>query len=158
MIFNYCKILLCSPMYNGHMTDFKFTIPIHVRYADLDAQWHVNNSRFLTYMEQARLEYLQYLGLFDGKTFLELRLIIADVHVSYKAPIMLGQKVQVGTRTQRIGNKSITFDYVIEDAENGTLCGTGEVVGVCFNFQIHETLPVPPEWRDRISRFEGREF
>jgi acyl-CoA thioester hydrolase len=143
-------------MYNGRMPNFNFKIPIQVRYADLDAQWHVNNSRFLTYMEQARLEYLQHLGLFDGKTFMDLRMIIADVHVAFKAPIMLGQKITVSTRTMKIGNKSITFEYLIEDSENGAVCGTGEVVGVCYNYLTHETVPVPAEWRKKISEFEGQ--
>ncbi len=140
------------------MPDFNFKIPIQVRYADLDAQWHVNNSRFLTFMEQARLEYLQHLGLFDGKTFMDLRMIIADVHVSFKAPITLGQKISVSTRTAKIGNKSITFEYVIEDAETGGVCGTGEVVGVCYNYPTQQTVAVPPEWREKIAEFEGRRF
>ena len=140
------------------MSTFNFYIPIQVRYGDLDPQWHVNNSRFLTYMEQARLEYLQQLGLFDGKSFLDLRLIIADVHVAYKAPIELGQQVRVGTRTAKIGTKSVTFEYVIEDVQSGQVCATGEVVGVCYNFRTHETLPVPDEWRKKIAAFEKRQF
>ena len=78
------------------MTGYSFFIPIKVRYSDLDAQWHVNHTRFLTYIEQARLEYLQHLGLFDGKSFLDLRVIIADVHVLYIEPLVLGQIVRVG--------------------------------------------------------------
>lgn len=140
------------------MSEFKFYIPIRVRYADLDAQWHVNNSRFLTYMEQARFEYLQHLGFFDGKTFLDLRLIIADVHVSFKAPILLNQKIRVGTRTSRIGTKSITFENVIEDEKSGNICATGEVVGVYYNFRTHQTLPVPEVWRKTIHEYEGTSF
>jgi acyl-CoA thioester hydrolase len=140
------------------MNEYKFYTSIKVRYADLDAQWHVNNTRFLTYIEQARFEYYQHLGLFDGKSFLDLRMIIADVHVSYKAPIFLNQKVRVGTRVSRVGNKSITFESVIEDEATGDICATGEVVGVCFNFRTHETMPVPDEWRKKLSEFEEKEF
>lgn len=145
-------------MYNRHMADFKFSIPIQVRYGDLDAQWHVNNSRFLTFMEQARFEYLQHLGLFDAVSFLDLRMIIADVHIAFKAPIVLNQQIAVYTRTSKIGNKSITFEYEIRDEENGGLCATGEVVGVCYNYRTHETTVVPVEWRKKIADFEGRLF
>lgn len=140
------------------MAKYKFSIPIQVRYADLDAQWHVNNARFLTYMEQARFEYYLKLGLFDGKNFLDLRMIIADVHVSYKAPIHLGQQITVSTRTAKIGTKSVTFEYVIEDTDTGTVCGTGEMVGVCFNYPTQTTVPVPEDWRKKISEFEGQPF
>jgi acyl-CoA thioester hydrolase len=140
------------------MADFKFSIPIQIRYGDLDAQWHVNNSRFLTFMEQARFEYLQHLGLFDAVSFLDLRMIIADVHIAFKAPIVLNQQIAVYTRTARIGNKSITFEYEIRDEGNSGLCATGEVVGVCYNYRTHETTVVPVEWRKKIADFEGRLF
>lgn len=145
-------------MYNHRMAAYKFFIPIKVRYSDLDAQWHVNHTRFLTYIEQARLEYLQHLGLFDGKSFLDLRVIIADVHVSYIEPIVLGQKVRVGTQTAKIGNKSITFEYILEDVGSGKKLAKGEVVTVAYNFRNHETVPVPLEWRNKIGEFEGRTF
>ena len=137
---------------------FKFYIPVEIRYSDLDPQWHVNNTRYLVFMEQARLEYLCQLGLFDGQSFLDLKMIIADVHVSYLAPIVLGQNVRVGTRAARIGNKSITFEYRIEDADNGGLLATGEVVGVSYNYRSHETIPVPADWRQKIGAFEGVDF
>ena len=140
------------------MSEFKFYTPLQVRYADIDSQWHVNNTRFLTYIEQSRFEYYQHLGLFDGKSFLDLRMIIADVHVSYKAPIYLNQKIRVGTRVARIGTKSITFESVIEDTETGAVCATGEVVGVCFNFRTQKSIPVPDEWRNKISEFEEKEL
>ncbi len=145
-------------MYNHCMTGYRFNIPIKVRYSDIDAQWHVNHTRFLIFIEQARLEYLQHLGLFDGKSFLDLRVIIADVHVSYIEPIVLGQKVRVGTRTAKIGNKSITFEYILEDADSRKIFAKGEVICVAYNFRNQKTVPVPPEWRNKIAEFEERSF
>jgi acyl-CoA thioester hydrolase len=138
--------------------EFKFYIPVEVRYSDLDPQWHVNNTRYLIYIEQARLEYLKHLGLFDSQNFLDLKMIIADVHVSFLAPILLGQNVRVGTRAARIGSKSITFEYRIEDADSGLLLATGEVVGVTYDYRAHATIPVPTDWREKIGAFEGVDF
>lgn len=137
------------------MTDFKFYFPIQVRYGDLDPQWHVNNAKFLTYIEQARFAYLVELQLWDGKSFMDLGLIIADVHVSYKAPIMLGQKVRVGVRVQKIGNKSLTYFCQIEDEITHAVMAMAEIVGVSYNYNIHATQPVPEDWRKKISQFEG---
>jgi len=140
------------------MADYKFYTPIKVRYGDLDAQWHVNHTRFLTYMEQARLEYIMHLGLFDGKSFLDLRAIVADAHISYLAPIMLGQNIRVGTRTRKIGNKSMVYEYAIEDADSGSVLARGEIVSVAYNFREQKSVPVPDEWRKRISDFEGKDL
>jgi acyl-CoA thioester hydrolase len=137
------------------MADFKFYFPIQVRYGDLDPQWHVNNAKFLTYIEQARFAYLVELQLWDGKSFIDLGLIIADVHVSYKAPIQLGQKVRVGVRVSKIGTKSLTYACQIEDEETHAVLATAEIIGVSYNYHTHSTQPVPEDWRRKISQFEG---
>ena len=140
------------------MTDFKFSIPVKIRYNDLDPQWHVNNTRYAVYIEEARLAYLVKLGLFDGKSFLDLRMIIADLHISYLAPIAPGQNVCVRTRTARIGGKSITFEYRVEDADDGKLLAIAEVVGVTYDYRSQKTIQVPDEWRRAIGEFEGVDF
>ncbi len=140
------------------MSDFKFNIPVKIRYRDLDPQWHVNNTRYLVFIEEVRLAYLIELGLFDGETFLDLRMIIADAHVAFISPIEMGQNVSVSTRTARIGNKSITFEYRIEDVDTGKLLATAEVVGVTYDYRTQKTIPVPDEWRQKIGAFEGVDF
>ncbi len=144
--------------YNHSMTKYNLYIPIQVRYSDLDAQWHVNNAKFMSYIEQARFEYLVKLGLFDGKSFEDLKAIVADVHIAYKAPIMLGQNVRVGVRVAHIGNKSLQFEYQIEDADDGSILATCENVMVAYDFHTHTSQPVSDQWRQAISAFEGLDF
>ena len=140
------------------MSKFNFFLPVQVRYGDIDAQWHVNNTKFLNYVEQGRFAYILNLDLFDGKSFLDLGLIVADVHMAYLAPIELGQKIQVAVRVGHIGNKSLRFEYEIQDIETGNTLATAETVMVSFNYHTHTSKPVPEEWRKKISAFEGVEF
>lgn len=137
------------------MPDFRLYLPIEVRYGDLDPQWHVNNARFLSYLEHARFEYLQQAGLWDGKNFLEVGLIVADVHIAYLAPIELNQKVQVGIRVTKVGNKSMHFEYRIEDMESGASLASAETVMVAYDYPTKSSKPVPDEWRKKIAEFEG---
>jgi hypothetical protein len=77
------------------MSDFKFFHPIEVRYGDLDPQGHVNNAKFLTYFEQARGYYLVHLGLFGmDQSFEELGVVVADIHIHYRAPVTVGRADQ----------------------------------------------------------------
>lgn len=137
------------------MSEFRFFYPVQIRYADLDAQWHVNNARFLTILEQARLSYIRQLDLWDGKSFLDLGLIVADVHIAYKAPIELEEEVQVALRVDRIGNKSMTMINEIRNAKDGSLKAQAEVVMVTYDFHSKATIPVPESWRKTITEFEG---
>ncbi len=43
----------------------------------------------ITFTEYARFRYLTEVGLWDGRSFMDLDLIVADTHISYLAPIKL---------------------------------------------------------------------
>ena len=137
------------------MNDFRYSLPIQIRYGDLDPQWHVNNARFLTFYEHARLSYLIQLGLFDGEDFSNLGLIVADVHISYLAPIKPLEKVRVYMRVVRLGNKSMDLEYTIGNEETGEVKSRAEYVMVTYDYHTNTSVPIWPEWREKISAFEG---
>jgi len=132
--------------------------PIQIRYSDIDAQGHVNNARYITFSEYARFRYLTEVGLWDGRTFLDLGLIVADTHINYLAPIKLGQHIRVGTRVSRIGQKSMVFDYQIEDEDSGKVMATAETIMVCYDYHTETTMPISEAWRKKISQYEGVNF
>ena len=139
----------------NRMAEFKFRHSIQVRYSDIDAQHHVNNTRYSTYIESARLAYLKNLKLWDGKSFLNLGITVADVHIAYRKPIYLGQTVIVATRISRLGNKSIQFEYQIQEAESAEICATAETINVAYDFHTEQSIAIPKEWRKVISAYEG---
>lgn len=136
------------------MGTFHFYYPIEVRYADIDAQGHVNNAKYLTYMEQARMAYLLHLGMWDGNSFMEVGTILAQTLVNYLAPIRLLQPVRAGVRVARLGNKSLTMAYRLEDAQTGQELANGESVIVAYDYQQHTSIPLPDAWRLAITEFE----
>jgi len=137
------------------MSRFRFYHPIEVRYGDLDPQAHVNNASFLTYMEQARIAYIQALGLWDGRTFMDIGIILAEAQVVYKAPIYYGQKVRAGVRVSKLGTKSLTMEYVLEDDVSGLYLATGKTVLVTYDYHQACSIPIPDEWRETINKYEN---
>ena len=139
------------------MAAYKFFHPVEVRYGDLDAQQHVNNAKYLTYMEQARLEYVRHLGLWNGDSFVELGMIVAEVQITYRAPIRFGQAVRVGVRVSRLGNKSMRWEYSIENAQDGSVFATAASVQVAYDYPAGKSMPVPDVWMKKITIYEGIE-
>jgi acyl-CoA thioester hydrolase len=138
------------------MSEFRFYHPIEVRYGDLDPQGHVNNAKHLTYFEQARVAYMIELGLFTkDQSFMEIGVILADVHIAYLEPVYFGQRIKVGVHTARLGNKSMTWEQNIVDADSGRELSRGEVTIVTYDYRLEKTIPIPHEWRERFIEFEG---
>ncbi len=138
------------------MSDFHFYHPIEVRYGDLDPQGHVNNAKHLTYFEQARIEYWIQMGFFTkDQSFMEIGVIVADVHLTYLQPVYFGQNIKVGVHVVKLGNKSMIWEQNIVDADTNKELAKGELVIVTYDYKVGKTIPIPQEWREKIIEFEG---
>ncbi|HSB66405.1 MAG TPA: thioesterase family protein [Anaerolineales bacterium] len=138
------------------MADFHFYHLIEIRYGDLDPQGHVNNAKFLTYMEQARVFYFKQLRLWEGGSFLNFGVILADLQITFKKAIQFGDPIRVGVRVTQIGNKSMTSEYRIEDARDASLFASGTSVLVAYDYHNKRSISIPQEWRNLIMQFEGQ--
>jgi acyl-CoA thioester hydrolase len=137
------------------MQNFSFYLPLEIRYADLDPQGHVNNALYLTYIEQGRIAYITHLGLWDGKTFSKVGIILASAQITFLSPIYLGQPLQVGVRVSRLGGKSLDMEYVIEDSQKRQELARATTVLVAYNYDTHQTISIPENWRSHITEFEN---
>jgi acyl-CoA thioester hydrolase len=125
---------------------FDFVFRDEVRFRDLDGMGHVNNAVFLTYMESARLAYFQSLGL--GGNPLE-GMILARAEVDFRSPIALGEQVEVGSRTGRIGTKSFDLEQVVQ--ADGRVAAEGKFVLVAYDYTTNRSQELPAEWREILQ-------
>lgn len=114
----------------------------------------MNNVAFFTYMEQARAKYLEHLGLWDGKDFLRIGIILAEGRCTFMAPIQYGEAIRVGVKTVRIGDHSLESAYSIQN-EEGQEKATGSTVQVAYDYHARESVFVPEAWRRALEVFEG---
>lgn len=135
---------------------FRFSHPIEVRYADIDALQHVNNATYFTYMETARTHYMrEVLGWSGG--WRDLSIIIARATCDYLLPIRWGDRIRVYLRTARLGRKSFDFEYAIvreHEGQESEVVATGTSVQVAYDYGRGESMPIPEEWRARIIAYE----
>ena len=142
--------------YNRRMSEFRFYHPIEVRYGDLDPQGHLNNAKYLTYLETARIKYFVHLGLITpGQSFMDIGIIMAEARVTFHAAVHFDMPVKVGVRFSKLGNKSLTVDQNIVHAESGEVFATGQIILVAFDYHKNTTVPIPDVMREKISKFEG---
>jgi len=137
------------------MTNYRFYQPVEIRYGDIDAQRHVNNARYFTYLESARTNYVKNLGLWDGSDFDAIGIILVETTCTFKAPISFGQHIKVGVRTVRLGNKSLEMQHTFQDIDSGQEMATARSVIVAYDYQKERSISIPKEWREAIETFEG---
>ncbi len=131
---------------------FRHGVPIEIRFADLDSLAHLNNAKYLTYMEQARVRYFRELGLWD-KTPSREGLILAKATLDFKLPLGLDDKIMVYTRVKRLGNKSMDSEQQII-RQDGAVAAFATVVLVVYNYEANASIRIPDRWRAVLTEYE----
>lgn len=126
---------------------FAFTHRFRIRYAEVDAQAVVFNSRYLEYADLVLTEYWRGLGLnMDGDMPLEVH--VARAVVDYKKPIRFDEEIDGLIRTARIGRSSIVTEIALYAADD--LRATIELVHVHVDLASGVSIPVPEAARARL--------
>ena len=136
------------------MSEFKFHIPMVVRFRDLDAMGHVNHVVYLTYLESARIAY--YLNVVRGTSFKDLDFILAEVSCTYKSPAFFGETLLVFVRMTSIGKSSFVLEFEIREKETQRLVATARSVQVMYDYEKGQSKPIPEELRNKLEQFEDR--
>jgi acyl-CoA thioester hydrolase len=129
------------------MSGGEFVHVERVRFRDLDPMGHVNNAVFLTYLEQARVSFFAELGAVTSLD--EMNMILARVEIDFKAPVRLGQEVEISVRADRFGTKSFDLEYELR--VDGALVAQATSVQVAYDYKLGEPVPVPLEWREKLA-------
>jgi acyl-CoA thioester hydrolase len=128
------------------------TIPIEVRFRDLDAIGHVNNAVYLTYLEQARLAYWAELtGRVDLRS---IDIILARVEIDYRSPVSLGESLDVAVRCVSLRRSSCTLALTLTERKSGRLVAEAQNVVVYYDYAAGRSLPIPETLRQRIRELD----
>lgn len=118
-----------------------YRMPVELRWRDLDAFNHVNNSNFLTYLEEARI---RWFASWDGEWVTEETApLLAAVQLNYRQPIPYPADVAVELFTERLGTSSVTIGHRIVSDDGATLYADGHVVMVWIDRASGRPTPLP---------------
>ncbi len=145
------------------MEGYPVVVEIPVRFRDLDAMGHVNNSVYLTYFEEARVKCLEavHYDINDPEGF---GFVLAEALCRYHSPLYFGEKARIGLKVSEIGTrgwgvhllsppgiglkvseigtKSFRFVYRVEEAKTHRLVAAGYTVQVAYDYENHRSIPL----------------
>ena len=118
-----------------------FRMPGALRGRHLDAFDHVNNSNFLTYLEEARI---RWFASWQGEWVTDATApLLASVQLNYRRPIPYPADVAVELFVERLGNSSVTVGHRIVSGDGAQLYADGHVVMVWIDRASGRPVPLP---------------
>jgi acyl-CoA thioester hydrolase len=136
--------------------DYKHTVAIQIRFADIDRLNHVNNACYHNYAELARVKYFGEV-LKPRINWDESGFILARTEIDHIETIFLEDEIYCFTKVSRIGNKSITINNaIVKKGPEGLIeCAAITGILVAMDYTNNMSIAVPQIWRKLFEKFEG---
>jgi thioesterase-3 len=110
--------------------ELQMTTEIKIRGYHTDLYQHVNNARYLEFLEEARWQLLE--DHMELKTFMQggFLFFVVNINISYRSPARVGDIVLVRSGLKKIGNRSAVFRQQIVNKATGAICVDADVTFV----------------------------
>lgn len=131
---------------------FDFSTIIKVRYAEIDGQRIVYNSRYLEYADFAADEFWAWSGIAAiGPEWTEAEFHVRHTEIDYLKPFRIGDVVEVFVRIARIGTTSLTTRFELCHATTGEQHCAIEMVIVHVGEAGGRPAPLPERARAALA-------
>jgi len=131
------------------------TIDIKVRGYHLDLYRHVNNARYLEFLEEARWSFLESKGNIDylherGYTF-----ALVNINISYRRPAYMGEVLRIATSVKAIGTRSCVMHQLVTLKDTDTVIADADVTFVLVDIRTEKAAVLEGDLRAALERMAG---
>lgn len=133
---------------------FRYWKTIEVRWGDMDAQGHVNNTVYFTYCESARVELLRRIGYKGKQSGLAEGPALVHASCDFKKQVVYPSKLDVGIRVETIGQRSFKMSYGIFFHETDEVSAVAASVNAWVVYDEGRSVELPAEIRAALAEYQ----
>ncbi len=136
---------------------FNHTLPIQIRFNDIDAIGHINNNIYFSYFDLGKTIYFDEVKSSEV-SWIEGFIVVARIETDFISPIFYKESIVVDTKITKVGNKSLIMLQQIRNVKTGEIKCRCQSVIVAYNASTQSSMEIPDIWRHAISNYEGVDF
>ncbi|MCS2150841.1 MULTISPECIES: YbgC/FadM family acyl-CoA thioesterase [Scandinavium] len=124
---------------------------IKVRGYHLDVYQHVNNARYLEFLEEARWDGLESSAGFQWMSQHHIAFVVVNININYRRPAVLGDLLTVTSKVQQLNGKSGVLSQVVTLEPEGEVVADAQITFVCIDLKTQKALPLDGELRAHLE-------
>ena len=124
---------------------------IKVRGYHMDVYQHVNNARYLEFLEEARWDGLESSAGFQWMSANHIAFVVVNININYRRPAVLGDLLTVTSKVQQLNAKSGVLSQVVTLAPEGQVVADALITFVCIDLKTQKALALEGELREHLE-------
>ncbi|WP_292989664.1 acyl-CoA thioesterase [Pantoea sp.] len=125
---------------------------IKVRGYHLDVYQHVNNARYLEFLEEARWQWLEEVEAFHWLQEQKLAFVVVNININYRRPAVLGDVLTIDSEITQLNGKSGLIAQRVLLAGQDTVVADAALTFVCIDLRTQKAVVLEGELRERLMR------
>ena len=122
---------------------------IRIRGFHTDLYGHVNNARYLEFLESGRWQLFEESEDFDRLINGQESFVVVAISINYRRALVLNELAQVYTRLKSIGERSAVLYQEVRESKSGAVCADAEVTFVISDGE--KAISLVGEWRELLQ-------
>ena len=123
----------------------KTTVKIKIRGYHIDHFQHVNNARYLEFLEEGRWHYSEKNNLISIFHQKGISHVTVNININYKRSAVVGEVLRIETSVIRKNRKSVTMLQQVFLNDTDTLIADAQVTNVFLNINSGKVMPINEE-------------
>jgi len=130
---------------------YDFWHTVDVRWGDMDSQRHVNNAKYFTYFESARIAFFDTVRLHSHGDERNEGPALVTTTCNFKRQVRYPARLDIGVRLTRLGNRSIGLELGVFFEGTDELVADGSSVNAWMNYDDEVSADLPAALRAALE-------
>lgn len=136
------------------MNRVPLNIELRIDWSEIDLFGHVNNIAILRYVQTARVNCLEAIGLMQSQAKDKIGPILASTSCQFRKPLFYPGKVTIHSSVDQIKNSSFRVRHSVCNSNREIVAEAQDII-VLFDFHKQNKLTIPNELRKRIRKLQN---
>lgn len=134
------------------LKDFHVVEEMPVRWGDMDARGHVNNTIYYRYFESSRIALFQSLKIYEEPTTVRIGPILSFQSCYYKAPLTYPDTIYIGAKIVNLEESKMIIKHSLMSKKLNRKAAEGEAHIFWFDYENQKKVIIPDDLKQEILK------
>lgn len=137
------------------MDEYSTRMELRIDWSEIDSLGHINNLAIMKYVQTARVNYLEGVGMLQAQAETGMGPVMASTSCQFKRQLFYPGNVLVCSTVDHLKNTSFQMRHAVFNDARELIAEAHDVI-VMFDFRRNVKHPIPEIYRERIEALENR--